>query len=193
MTFLLPTVEEANNLACIVCGQLEDLNPLMAPHAMLNWDNKPWVLLEVVNSQAYRELQTLGILHWTYLVSPGMAVVCGKHQLDTVEGLEDFIKALETYNKQFNNVPAHQGGFYVERLVLSSYLMEQPGINMMLKEGMIKGSKNRVIWERNQRSKDRKAYIKESKTLDAQDTKEVVITLTNWHYTQDKNTTKSIN
>ena len=63
--------------------------------------------------------------------------------------------------------------------------MELPAIKMMLK-----GPKNRVIWERNEQNRDPKAYIKESKTLDAHNDKEVVVTLSNWHYTQDKNTTK---
>ena len=140
MAFLLPTVGEANLVANIVWGHFQDLSPLMAPHAMLNWDNKPWILLEVVNSQAYRVLQEWGSLDWTYLVSHGMAVVRSRHQLETMEGLEQLIQLLETYNKQFNRMKAHQGGYYAERLVLSSYLMTVPAINTKLK-----GPKNRVI------------------------------------------------
>ena len=92
-------------VANIVWGHFQDLNPLMTPHAMLNWDNTPWILLEVVNSQAFRVLQEWGALDWTYLVSPGMAVVCSKHQLDTMEGLEEFIKTLHGLQQP---VPPHQ-------------------------------------------------------------------------------------
>jgi hypothetical protein len=173
ITLNVETLQEANKIACWLWEVLKDDSPMMAPHDLLNWDSQPAVLLEYVNSQALRDLTKTEVIDWVYLVSPGMAVASASPTLVGVEPLDILVDRIKDYNSKFNKLKASQGGFYVERVVLSKALMQIPSILSKMK-----GQQNKVYWERNE-ARDPKRYVKEAKTSDPQNSQEVVVTLNN--------------
>lgn len=182
--FLTATVEEGNKAANYFWAPLQDLNPLMAPCEMFNWDYKCLVVLEVTNTNVYLEMQTQEVLDWVYLVAPGLAVVAVRGGTESLKDLEDFTDTCVTYNSKWGKTKANQGAYFAERIVLSKALLKLP--ELVAKQG---DSNNRVYWDRNA-AKASSALLEDSKAFPVLTSHEVVVTLNNWHFMGNRELTK---
>ena len=182
----MDTIDEANQAACWLWESLKDVEPMMAPHEFLQWDATNLLLLEFVNSKALLVLQEKKALDWIYLVSPGMAIVQANPQVQGITELDDFVQKVKDYNTSLGRKKARDGGYYIERVVISKTLMEMESIRSNMKEPTSK-----VYMERME-ARDPKSYVNSSKTAEPSNSSEVVVTLNNFHYTKDQNMMKSL-
>ena len=192
ITFTMDDLEESSQAANELWQLMSHRQPLMGPHDMLNWNHRPWIILEYVNSQTLKDLQMGNeqerTIDWAYLVCPGMAVVAPTGGVEDLTTLEACIEKIKKYNSRYKMLKASEGGFNVERVVLSKCLMNMPGISSHLK-----GPKNKVYWERERNQmRDPKNYVQQSRTSEAQDNTQVQVQLNNFHYTPDRNFIKKI-
>jgi len=130
----MDTIDEANQAACWLWESLKEVEPMMAPHEFLQWDATNLLLLEFVNSKALKVLQEKKALDWIYLVSPGMAIVQANPQVQGITELDDFVQKVKDYNTSLGRKKARDGGYYIERVVISKTLMEIESIKSNMKE-----------------------------------------------------------
>ena len=179
-------IDEANLAANFLWDLLKDINPMMAPCFMFNWDFQDLIVLEVTNSSVFLDMQTSGDLDWVYLVAPGMAVVSINGHCTNLEHLEQFKEVCIKFNSQWGKKKANQGAYFAERIVVSKKLLKDPGV-----VSITGSSSNRVFWDRNS-DKNIKALLQDSKTVRIINTDEVCATLNNWHFSANREMTKKL-
>lgn len=185
---MMDTVVEANETACWLWWKLGELDPMMGPHEMLQWDNAPWVLLEYINSKALTKLQDDGVLDWIYLVSPGMAIVQPRPPIQGITDLDAFVEKIKEYNTNLGKKKAREGGYYVERVVINKGMMNDPAIKAVIGEN----PGWRAVYYERMEARDPKQFVHRSKAAEARTPSEVVVTLNNFHYTKDVNLMKKL-
>jgi hypothetical protein len=179
-------LDTANLAANTFWNLLEDLNPMMAPCNMFNWDYQETLVLEVTNSNVYLDLQTSGHIDWVYLVAPGMAVVGIRGFAKTLEDLNNFRDVCIKFNSQWGKQKAAQGAYFAERIVVSKQLLKDPAI-----QAATGSPSNRVFWDRNN-DKNIQALLQDSKTVRVINPDEVCATLNNWHFSANREMTKKL-
>lgn len=78
-----------------------------------------YYLLEVSNMRAIRELQLQGKIAWTFIINGTMAIVSTPEERVSLKKSEEFRDNLIAFNQRQNKIKVHEGGTYVERIVLS--------------------------------------------------------------------------
>jgi hypothetical protein len=174
---------EATEAAIALWSLLAHHVPLMGPSWNLHIDRSNKIIVEVTNSQVFRDLVNLEVLDWVFLLAPGMASVDPRGGVESLADLNQLVEYFKEYNSKKKG-KASQGTFFVERLVLSSTLMAAPDIASTLKD-----PHQRVYWDRNAH-KDSSAHlnIPGAKSLQASDASEVIVFLAGWHSTSSKDT-----
>ena len=85
---------------CVKATELWELfshhKPLMGFHfAFAKFENLGRVIAEVTHAGVLRELTHKNILGWVYIVFPGMTVVIGTRDLDSLQALNMFVQKID--------------------------------------------------------------------------------------------------
>ena len=184
ITFECATIKDACDEIWKYKQSLESLSPLVGYMQMFNFDfTKSNIVVEASNSQVFRDLM-VELLDWVLMVSPGMAVICTRTRTVNLKALDEFVEACIKYNNTKHGAKVSTGVAYVERIVLSKALMEDPEVALYLKS-----PNNRVYYDRyvaNLKTGTARMNVNQTKNTMANDETEVVATLGNWTMVSDK-------
>jgi hypothetical protein len=136
-------------------------------------------LFEFSHSDAIVALKQNGYVVWSYFLSTNMAIIDWKGKTDDGEKLDQAVQVCLAHNKEQTKRYKETGqqGSFIDRIVLSQRMIAVPSIRERMQD-----PKDRVFWDKYNQigSKQEGRDIIDSKSIDALNDKEVVVTLQNF-------------
>ena len=182
------SLEASCTLMNQLCAELAAYSPMQGYHQTFSrFEDWPLPIVEFTHSDAILGLKKQGKVLWLYFVCSQMAIVDFVPRADTGEALEQALQACQAWNKQQSKYYKETGvqGSFIDRIVLSKAMMGATGIQSRMQD-----IKERVFWDRHSMfaAKEDKEAV-DSRSIDALNDKEVVVTLYNFPYLANKQQT----
>jgi hypothetical protein len=143
----------------------------------LNWDKGHNILLELSRSTVLLDPLWGDMLPWILMVSPGRAMVWTNPLCETKEDLDKLVGVIKAINAK-SKAKIAEGGLKVDRVVLSWMLAKKDCIRQEV------SADTRTYWDRHAGQHPGDDAARPGKAVETN--LDVLATLTNFHYTDNK-------